>query len=225
MATEHLPDLENFRQILFYESAEGGAGVLRRLVEDPRVLSQIAAKALEICHYDPKTGQDCEKALNAKETCEAACYNCLMSYGNQRIHSLLDRHSIRDILLDITKAKVKQCPVLKERGEHLKFLMEKCETGLEKDWLKFLEKYNLNLPSHPQKYIDGCQTRPDFYYENHTLAVYVDGPIHDYPSRHERDKQQERQMRTEGYSVVRFGHSDDWSNIVKKYPNVFGSIE
>jgi len=225
LATEPLPDIDNFKQLLFYESAEGGAGVLRRLIEDPRILSRIARKTLEICHFDTETGEDYCKSSSAKETCEAACYDCLMSYSNQRIHGLLDRQSIKDILLDIVNATVKQSPAMKSRGEHLNWLLNRCESKLEKNWLRFLEEHNLNLPSHPQRYIKECQTRPDFFYEDHSLAVYVDGPVHNYPDRQERDSQQERKMRASGYSVVRFGHTDNWKEIISKYPNVFGRIE
>ncbi len=225
LSAEPLPDMDNFKQILIYESAEGGAGVLRRFLDDSHAFSQVARKALEICHFNPDTGEDLEKSVAAKEVCEAACYDCLMSYSNQRIHSLLDRKLIRDVLLDISNANLKQSPVLKSRGGHLKMLLNRCESELEKDWIRFLEKYNLNLPSHPQKYIESCQTRPDFYYEQHTLAVYVDGPPHEYPDRQERDMQQERKMRASGYSVVRFNHKDNWKEVVSKYPNVFGRIE
>jgi len=58
LASEPLPDANNRQMLLFYEAAEGGAGVLRQLVDDPIVLSQVARKALEICHFNPDTGED-----------------------------------------------------------------------------------------------------------------------------------------------------------------------
>jgi hypothetical protein len=90
LAVEPLPDDNNRRLLLLYESAEGGAGVLRNLLDEPLAIQDVARKALEICHYDPLTGDDKKRAPRAKEDCEAACYDCLMNYGNQRDHKLLD---------------------------------------------------------------------------------------------------------------------------------------
>ena len=42
---------------------------------------------LEICHFDPETGDDI-----AAGVCEAACYDCLLEYGNQPDHPHIDRH-------------------------------------------------------------------------------------------------------------------------------------
>jgi superfamily I DNA/RNA helicase len=83
-----------------YESAEGGAGVLRQLVDDPRAFSRVAREALQLCHFDPDTGADQRRAPSSREDCEAACYDCLMSYSNQREHDLLDRQKIRELLLE-----------------------------------------------------------------------------------------------------------------------------
>src|SRR5690606_33918082 len=57
-----------------------------------------ARLALAQCHYDPDTLEDRGGAPQARERCEAACYDCLLSYYNQRDHGVLDRASIRDLL-------------------------------------------------------------------------------------------------------------------------------
>ncbi len=80
LAAEPLPDRQNRRHLLFFEAAEGGAGVLRHLIDNGDASSQVAAKALEICHFDP-SGTDLKRAPRAREDCEAACYDCLFSYS------------------------------------------------------------------------------------------------------------------------------------------------
>ena len=92
--------MANRQLILLYESAEGGAGVLRQLVDDPPAFSRVAREALQLCHFDPDTGADRRRAPSSREDCEAACYDCLMSYSNQREHDLLDRQKIRELLLE-----------------------------------------------------------------------------------------------------------------------------
>jgi superfamily II DNA/RNA helicase/ribosomal protein L37E len=86
IAAEPLPSAGKRNSILFYEASEGGAGVLKRLTDDPHELSRIAKKALEIMHYD-KDGNDLDT------NCVAACYDCLLSYYNQPEHALINRRN------------------------------------------------------------------------------------------------------------------------------------
>jgi hypothetical protein len=78
LAAEPLPSSDDRRVILLYEASEGGAGVLRRLVEERRALKEVARIALDLCHYDPATRKDLLRAPRAREDCEAACYDCLL---------------------------------------------------------------------------------------------------------------------------------------------------
>lgn len=227
LAAEPLPGRDIRRQILFYESSEGGAGVLQRLQSEAGALKRVARRALEICHFDPDTGADLKHAPRTKEECSTACYDCLMTYANQPDHLRLNRHSIRDLLLDLAKADVSPSPSDAPRSAHLQSLLERCESGLEKEWLLFLEARNLTLPSHSQHVppaIDGCFTRPDFVYGPHSTVVYVDGPHHEFPTRQARDREQSSCVEDCGWSVIRFGAKDDWEAIVRRFPSVFGSL-
>ena len=103
LAAEPLPNQDERQMILFYEAAEGGAGVLRQLIANPTALGEVAKAALDICHFDPQTGEDKRRGHRAREDCEAACYDCLLNYGNQRDHQLLDRQTIKDFLYNLVK--------------------------------------------------------------------------------------------------------------------------
>lgn len=216
LAVEPLPDGRNRRHLLFYEAAEGGAGVLRRLVDEPGALAKVASTALELCHFDPGTGDDLKRAKGAAEDCEAACYDCLMSYYNQMDHILLDRHLIGNFLMDLKGASVSLSPNTLSREQHLERLMRLAQSELEKEWLRFIDKKGLRLPTEAQKLITECGTRPDFFYsgEGKRVAVYIDGPAHQFPERQERDRRQEECLEDMGIRVVRFGHMDDWEKIV-----------
>lgn len=222
LAVEPLPNAEDRRVILVYESAEGGAGVLRRLVEEPQAFAVVASQALQICHYDDETGDDLHSAPNAREHCEAACYDCLMSYYNQRDHDLLDRQAIRSLLLEFSHARVSAAPTAGSRAEQLETLMRIADSELERAWLQHLETHGHHLPSHAQRLIESCSTRPDFLYEDAQAAIYIDGPHHQYPERQERDKLQKDCLEDRGYIVIRFGMADDWDATLARYPNIFG---
>jgi len=224
VAAEPLPSGDERHSILFYESAEGGAGVLRRLVDDPGAFARVAAQALQICHFDPQTGEDLRHAPNAKEDCEAACYDCLMSYYNQMDHRHLDRQTIKEYLLQCSQSTSTFSPQTISRAEHYQHLLNLCQSDLEREWLTFIEKSNLRLPSHAQLLLETCHTRPDFFYEQEHAAIYVDGPHHQYPERQQRDQTQKDCMEDTGYTVIRFDLLESWDKVIEKYPSVFGLL-
>ena len=223
LSAEPLPTLANRQLILLYESSEGGAGVLRQLVDDPGAFSRVAREALQLCHFDPDTGADQRRAPSSREDCEAACYDCLMSYSNQREHDLLDRQKIRELLLELASAQVVAAPAELPRAEHLEQLVRLTGSELETRWLRWVNELELRLPTRGQVFVETCRTRPDFLYDNHQVAVYIDGPPHDYPEREARDRTQTDCMEDHGYTVIRFAHDDDWLAVAQRYPHVFGT--
>ena len=222
LAAEALPTFKDRRRLLIYEAAEGGAGVLRRLIDDPDALAGVARTALELCHYDPDSGADLGRAPGASEACEAACYDCLLSYSNQPDHRVLDRTLVAELLQSWAASKVTSGGHAGNRADQLDRLSRQAGSELERRWLRWLDEGAFQLPSDAQRLFADQGTRPDFIYDDAFLAVYIDGPPHDYPERQERDAVGERAMRQAGWSVLRFRHDDEWAAKVAERPDTFG---
>ena len=93
---EPAPSSDERNALLFYESAEGGAGALAQLVDWNDGLMQVARRALEIMHYDRASfGAAKDDPSRLSETgepeCVAGCYRCVLSYFNQPDHEQIDR--------------------------------------------------------------------------------------------------------------------------------------
>lgn len=225
LAAEALPTAADRRVLLLYEAAEGGAGVLRRLLDDATALGRVAREALEICHFDSDTGADRGAAPHAEERCEAACYDCLLSYSNQRDHRLLDRFAVREVLLRLARAEVDAAPGPAPPDVHLAQLLRLCDSQLEREWLQEVHSRGLRLPSHAQRLVAACRVRPDFHYTEQQAVVFVDGPDHDDPHQAERDRVVTECLENAGYDVVRFHHAqrEHWGELFAEYPSVFGA--
>jgi very-short-patch-repair endonuclease len=208
--------------LLFFEASEGGAGVLRRLVEEHHALNQVARTALELCHFDPESREDQKRAPRAREDCEAACYDCLLSYFNQREHRILDRKLLPDLLYCWSTASIAISPTPRPREEHLERLIRLTGSELERRWLRFIEQMGLKLPSDAQVLIETCHVRPDFAYADDKVAVFIDGPHHDAADQKDKDRLQQNALDDHGYTVIRFHHAADWEVVVRKLPSIFG---
>lgn len=86
---EPLPTRDDRNSILLYEASEGGAGVLKRLMEGAERWHALAKCALELMHFHRKDGQWVDDP--AADPCVAGCYRCVLSYYNQPDHELIDR--------------------------------------------------------------------------------------------------------------------------------------
>jgi len=225
LAAEPLPTEDDRRAILLYEASEGGAGVLRRLVAEPDALAAAAAAALEICHFG-SDGTDLVTSAGGREPCEAACYECLLSYANQREHGLLDRHLVVGLLTALAGSRVASSGGIDSRSAHLQTLRRLCDSQLERDWLDLLEEHDLTLPSTAQKMIDACQTRPDFLYGPDYHAVFIDGPHHDQADQKRADEDAVTCLEDLGYTVQRFRYDeqDRWPDLLAVYPSIYGDL-
>ncbi|MDD2506986.1 MAG: DEAD/DEAH box helicase [Candidatus Cloacimonetes bacterium] len=221
LSAESLPSRDNRKSILFYESTEGGAGVLKRVI-DVTGFKRVIKEAIELCHFDPISFEDLLKSPHAKEPCEAACYDCLMSYSNQTDHELLDRKAIIDILISLLSSNLSRSSSEFSRAEHYERLRKLAGSDLELKWLDYIYKGGLILPTHAQELIESCHTRPDYLYSDKYVAVYIDGPIHDSPNQANKDKKIQEDLEDTGWHVIRFRYDKDWPEIIAANENIFG---
>lgn len=222
LAAELLPDAKDARSILFYEASEGGAGVLQDLTQRPGAVAQVADRALELLHFTPD-GTDLGHAPHAKERCVAACYDCLMTYSNQPHHEMLDRHLIRDLLLDLKRSAVQ--PAQTQAPGHLEHLKAACDSELERTWLDFLAERQLRLPSHAQQLTPGIPARPDFTYDDSQTVIFIDGPHHDTRDQSARDARIREDLEYAGYTVIAFNYDQaTWPGVAARYPFIFGEF-
>ena len=228
LAAEPLPDGNDRHAILFYEAAEGGAGVLTRLAHDTRAWQRVARQALQACHYASRSGRwiDANDLENQEKDCEAGCYVCLLSYYNQPDHALIDRQApiVLDLLCRLVRSERRDLATLPDGGDLLQRLDNASSSSLEKAWLRFLREAGHHLPDKAQGYLEAYRTRPDFAYREHQALIYIDGPHHERETSRDRDAEITQRLEEAGYTVVRFpADRDEWPSIAETYAWIFGT--
>jgi superfamily II DNA/RNA helicase len=236
LMAEPLPGRETRLSILFYESAEGGAGVLTRLATEPDALAAVAGRALEIIHFQrPEDGYwDAEHLLEETDQdgnliCEAGCYKCLLSYYNQPDHKIIDRKDQEndgkalDILCRLTRSTGDVGTFGRDPADQSDELHRLAGSALEHAWLEYVEAYGYRKPDRGQVTIDRCMTCADFYYDDWKAAIYIDGPSHDDPNQREKDDTISRCLDGAGYQVIRFTqYRETWPRIFAEWADLFG---
>ncbi|HHH13951.1 MAG TPA: DUF1998 domain-containing protein [Thiolapillus brandeum] len=226
LMVEPLPNRDHRQTILFYEAAEGGAGVLTRLLGSPEAIGEVARKALEICHY--RSDDDWHTPpRNDSDECEAGCYRCLLSYYNQPDHALIDRRNPRvlELLVALTRARLERAAGGRSGADQKTRLAQISGSSLERAWLAFVEEHGYRPPDDAQVLIEHFATRPDFVYrEPGQTAVYIDGPHHEQPQREKIDRETTAKLEAAGVVVVRFPREQaQWPAIFARYPEIFGA--
>ena len=210
------------RSILIWEAVEGGVGVLQRLIDEPDTMSRIANKALDICHFANSNNNKKEDS----SICAKACYYCLMTYSNQRDHQILDRHLVKNILIEITKGKTQIGHHNRSYDEQYEWLRQQTDnrSSLEKELLDSLYRSGKKLPDAAQKFLQNVYSCPDFYYDNGYVCVFCDGSIHDEPHQKEEDKKIRNKLRNIGYRVIVIRYDRSMQNQIEENENVFSEV-
>lgn len=228
LAAEPLPNRDKRSAILFYEAAEGGAGVLTRLANDPKAMGRIARKALEVCHFTSRSGNwiDSSDLKNQNNECEAGCYRCLLSYYNQPDHPQIDRQNenMLNFLCRLTRGERKSLTHSQSAGDSFDQLMNVSTSSLEKEWLNYVKEKGYHLPDRGQLYLEEFNTRPDFAYTNNQTLIYIDGPHHQGKAQKSMDAEITQRLEDGGFTVVRFTtNKATWNAVIDNYAWVFGS--
>ncbi len=163
---------------------------LSSAVEKP-VLQVILNKTYEILH-----GRD-------QDGCQEACYQCLLSFYNQRDHEKLNRHLALDWVDELGEFDILQESATNQ--DHFDALLAQTEAQSERDVLHKIRAMKIRLPDEAQKLIVDSQGNPlartDFFYLPRIL-VFVDGSVHHLDYVRLGDENKRRALKALGYRVV-----------------------
>lgn len=217
LVVEPLPDANCRQSLLFYEAAEGGAGVLSRLAQSPDQLAVVAREALSLIHFDLSSLGSTfapadldaveQRRPNGDRICEAGCYQCLLSYFNQPDHELINRRdpTVLELLVQLAQG------VVFPRKESASTVA--VDESPTQRWRALLQAGGHRLPDmidHPLP--NGLGTAHAIY---RAARVVV---------RLEKSTDELRAYaQDKGYTLLEFGPDEtSWSTMIIEHPDIFG---
>lgn len=205
------------RSIIFWEASEGGVGVLRHLVEERDTFARVAEASLGRCHFDSESLED------RKSDCSHACYECLLSYTNQRDYARLNRHLITSILDQIRHSITQPRKAGRDYEEHYRWLrsLTDSRSDLERSFIDRLYQTKRRLPDEAQKPVMDYPSIPDFFYNPNT-CIFCDGSVHDEPDQKEKDRVARLELKDLGYRVIVIRYDRDLEQQISHYTDLFG---
>ncbi|MBV5329038.1 MAG: DUF1998 domain-containing protein, partial [Chlorobium sp.] len=218
MMTEALPNGDTRKAILFYEAAEGGAGVLNRLAGEAGQFADVARQALRVMHFAVPDGPFDIETLHATEQrrpdggrlCEAGCYVCLLSYFNQPDHEKINRlePEALKLLVALANSSVQANGV----ASITPLATVDYENGIA-EWLAMLDSFKLRRPDAFSVLLQGVAAIADAQYKETRALVFFAEP----------DAAVREYVENKGQRVLVFPASPDkWPDIFAQYPEIFG---
>lgn len=209
LVVEPLPNGDNRRALLFYEAAEGGAGVLTRIATEAETLAEVARTALRIMHFEVGDGTLTVEGLSQKQNqrvCEAGCYQCLLSYFNQPDHERINRlnTAVQTLLVNLANANVRSTRAVNHA--------EAASNALQ-DWLTALQSGGFQQPDKIDVPLDGGKAIAAAQYRATRTLIFLQEPSTDI----------QQYIQDRGFRFIVFAHPNQWAAIFAANPDVFGS--
>ncbi|MBT2788022.1 MULTISPECIES: DEAD/DEAH box helicase [unclassified Halomonas] len=222
LVAEPLPTLDERKSLMFYESAEGGAGVLTRLASEPQSLAEVASAALSLMHFNKPEGHWTFEALEGLEQkhgdlsiCEAGCYQCLLSYFNQPDHDYINRRNdeVLKLLVALANSKVKlsdHAATLLQEAANLKPVPG--TSSMLQEWLHALDKRNLRQPDALNVSVGQGAAIAAAQYKASRALVFIDPVTADINS----------MLADKGWQILDFSDQNQWPILFEEHTEVFG---
>jgi hypothetical protein len=219
LVAEPLPKQDERKGILFYEAAEGGAGVLTRLASEPQSLAQAAANALKLMHFSEPQGPWQLEQLDSLEQrdqhgqhqCEAGCYQCLLSYYNQPDHAYINRRDTDSLRLLVALANAQ---VVKQQFS--KAQPGASPTGNTDDklqrWLATLSSRGLQPPDATAVAVHNGEATAAGQYKGARTLVFLEqisGEVRDA-------------LIDKGWQLLDFSNPEHWAALFSQHSAIFG---
>lgn len=221
LVVEPLPKSDERRALLFYEAAEGGAGVLTRLANNRDDLALVASNALQLIHYrKPQSGIWTLDDLSSLEQtdafgnhqCEAGCYQCLLSYFNQPDHEHINRRNADALKLLVALANAQVQPVECSPATV-------AETTLADEpldaWLSALGQAGAVQPDAVNVSVNNGVATAAAQYKASRALVFLSAV----------DDQTTSVLQDKGWQVLDFSDASRWPQQFAAHADVFGSKE
>jgi len=218
LVAEPLPTSDERKALMFYESAEGGAGVLTRLTTEPDSLAQVASAALELMHFSRPHGPWSMASLDSLEQkprglsiCEAGCYQCLLSYFNQPDHDNINRRNpdALNLLVALANARVSMARV----PDRVQPATPAPAAGSSRltEWLAALDQAGLLPPDATNVAVNQGTATAAGQYKAARALVFLE-PI---------TAELRATLGDKGWHVLDFSDQARWPDLFARYSNVF----
>jgi len=221
LVVEPLPKSDERRALLFYEAAEGGAGVLTRLANNPADLALVADKALQLIHYRaPQNGawvlDDLPSLEHSDELgnhqCEAGCYQCLLSYFNQPDHEHINRRNTDALKLLVALANAQVQPA--KTGLPTAASAPSTDAHLDA-WLAALGQAGAAQPDVFNVSVNNGAAIAAAQYKAARALVFLSAV----------DEQTTSVLQDKGWQMLDFSDASRWPQQFAAHADVFGSRE